>query len=120
LFGLVTGLGTYLPLAIVLGIILVAVIMVKPIIGLYGMLMLIPFENLFMIGDQVSLTRIVGIGAMVAWVVHLMIEPNLSTKIIKGGSPPFYFPWGYISPASWVIEIIYCCISNSIAALCFT
>ena len=54
LFGLLTGMGSYLPIALIFGIALVTVIMVKPIIGLYAMLMLIPFENLFMIGDQVS------------------------------------------------------------------
>ena len=103
LFGLITGMGTFLPLAIVLGIVTVSVIMVKPIIGLYAMLMLIPFENLFMIGDQVSLTRIVGIGAMVAWVAHLLIERNLSTKIIKGKLtiPILLFLAVVFASASW-------------------
>lgn len=61
--------GMLVPLTL-LGIVYTVIVFINPRIGLYSMIALLPFDSFFLIGDSISLTRLVGILAFSAWMVR--------------------------------------------------
>ncbi len=68
--GIAFAFGGILTLAAFAGIIYTVIVFTNPRIGLYSMVLLLPFDSYFLISDSISLTRLVGILAFTAWILR--------------------------------------------------
>ena len=67
--------GTLVPVA-VLGVAYTILTFLNPKVGLFAIVALLPFDSFFVVGDSVSLTRIIGFIAFAAWILS---EKSLDT-----------------------------------------
>lgn len=74
-------------LLIVAGVILVASVLVSPVVGVYALLVSVPIEGVILIGEEVTLTRVLGMLVAGAWILHKLLwreswESVLATRFL--------------------------------------
>lgn len=91
--------GWYVPLALA-GLGFVVLVFLRPKIGLYVLVMTIPFEAILLLNETVSFARIVGAVVFVAWIAQKLVHRESITDLFRGEIVPWLMVYILLAFAS--------------------